>query len=98
MAPVTTNELKEHLQLICNENKEIRDVFYYESTGTNEVTVSAIVVVYITHYAALTNSIRIASFTTVEKAVVFFKDTSDYTIVDSKLTANITAVLIPSKD
>lgn len=91
MSQVTTTELKAQLQQICNASTEIADVLYYQTTGQNGKTISKIVVVHIHHYESLNNDIFVTSFTTVEKALVHFMDTSSYTIVNNlaRVNANI---------
>lgn len=86
---VTTQDLKEYLQSLCKDHVEIRDVFYYSSSN-EQGTTSVIVIVEISTYINFRNSITIHNFGSVEKAIAHYNPSSQFAIVDTKVsyTAN----------
>lgn len=90
---ITTNDLKERLQSMCDSTTEIRDVLFYSTTGCNGVTVSKIVVIQINHYASFSNNISVKEFNTVEKALIHYMPKTSFAIVqDTTVTSANTSI------
>lgn len=85
---ITTNDLKERLQSMCDSTTEIRDVLFYSTTGCNGVTINKLVVIQINHYTSFSNDIRVMKFDTVEKALIHYMPKTSFAIVQDTATTS----------
>lgn len=63
---MTQNELRNHIQSICEDNYKLIDVLYYTTTHDQ-----LIVIVYERHYSHKT-AISSVSFATIQEAIIYF--------------------------